>query len=168
MNQIFPGDRRDHPALRFAPYDLRRGMDRYLDCYQDAWRVAHGTLAGFDPAACRRGTLLRALDDPASLTAAWLGETFAGVLAMDDRRGARRGMGWIAFFYVVPECRGRGCGGVLLDYGEDRYRRLGRRTLRLTVAPGNPAMGFYKKHGFVPVGMEPGALEELVVMEKTL
>lgn len=167
MDQIFPRPG-EGPGLVFAPYDTGRGRDRYLDCYRDAWRIAHGSLAGFDPDACWRGALLRAREDPTSLAAAWLGETFAGVLAMDDRRGAGRGIGWLAFFYIVPDLRGRGCGRALLGYGEDRCRRLGRRALRLTVAPGNPALGFYQKHGFVPVGTEPGALEDLVVMEKTL
>lgn len=167
MGQIFPRDG-EKSVLRFAPYDVRRGRERYLDCYRDAWRVAHGSLAGFDAEACWKGALLRAGESPDALTAAWRGRTFAGILAMDDRRGARRGLGWIAFFYVVPALRGRGYGGALLRYGEARCRARGLRGLRLTVAPGNPALGFYKNHGFVPVGTEPGALEDLVVMEKAL
>ena len=40
--------------------------------------------------------------------------------------------------------------------------------MRLTVAPGNPALGFYERLGFVRVGSEAGALEDLYVMEQKL
>ena len=49
-----------------------------------------------------------------------------------------------------------------------RFRQLGRRAMRLTVAPENPALGFYEKAGFVRVGTEAGALGDLLVMEWTL
>ena len=37
-----------------------------------------------------------------------------------------------------------------------------------TVAPENPALGFYEKAGFTRVGTEAGALGDLLVMEWTL
>ena len=166
MVQIFLA--RPDERLRFAPYDTANGRERYLNCYRDAWRIAHGSLAGFDPGACWRGALLRAEHAPDALTAAWLGEEFAGVLALDDRRGSWRGLGWIAFCYIVPALRGRGYGAALISRAEEHYRALDRKALRLTVAPGNPALGFYKKQGFVPAGTERGALEDLYVMEKEL
>ena len=175
MAQIFLCRRPDPPGgdgpagtLRVAPYDTAEGRERYLDCYRDAWRIAHGGLAGFDPEACWQGAVLRSGKDPDALTAAWLGEQFAGVLALDCRRGAWRGYGWIAFFYIVEPLRGRGYGAALLRRAEELYRARGRTALLLTVAPGNPALGFYKKQGFVSVGTERGALEDIVVMEKKL
>ena len=179
MAQIFPlrrradADRAGGPAkenqeLRFAPYVTAGGKERYLNCYRDAWRIAHGSLAGFDPETCWRGALLRASESADALTAAWLGDTFAGVLALDDRRGAWRGHGWVAFFYIIPELRGKGYGRALLRRAEEHYRAMGRRAQRLTVAPGNPALGFYKKQGFTAVGTERGALEDIFVMEKKL
>ena len=79
-----------------------------------------------------------------------------------------RGIGWIAFLYVVPELRGHHCGIQLVGTAAIRFRQLGRRAMRLTVAPENPALGFYEKAGFVRVGTEAGALGDLLVMEWTL
>ena len=152
----------------FSPYDTLRGKARYIACYADAWRGAHGSLAGFDAEACWRGALIRAADSPEALTELRLGGRFAGVLALDDRRGKYRALGWIAFCYVAPELRGQGLGRAMIDFAADHFRRCGRRAMRLTVAPANPAVFFYEKLGFVRVGTEPGALEDLYVMELPL
>ena len=154
--------------LRYTPFDTKTGKELYLRCYRDAWRTAHGSLRGFDENACWRGAVLRAADSPAALTAAWRDEDFAGILALDERRGAGRGIGWIAFLYIVPELRRHRCGIQLIGTAAARYRALGRRCLRLTVAPSNPALGFYRWAGFAEADTEPGALEPLLVMEKPL
>ena len=154
--------------LRFTRFDMTNGRERYLACYRDAWQVAHGSLTGFQAENCWRAAAARAAESPESLQAAWRREDFAGVLALDESRGAGRGLGWIAFCYIVPELRGHHCGIQLIGQAAARFRALGRRAMRLTVAPGNPALAFYRWAGFVPAGQEPGALEPLWVMEKTL
>lgn len=159
------GSERD---LRYTPFDTENGKELYLRCYRDAWQTAHGSLAGFDAAACWNGALFREHEAPGSLTAAWLGEEFAGILALDEKRGARSGIGWIGFCYIVPERRGKGGGAQLIGCAVSRYRALGRRVLRLTVAPENPALGFYEALGFARVGTERGAREDLYVMEMAL
>ena len=156
------------PTPVFVPYDTLSGRPRYIACYEDAWRIAHGSLAGFSPDTCWHAALLRASDDPDALTEMRIGGRFAGVLCLDDRRGQYRGMGWIAFCYVLPELRGQGLGRALIGHAADHFRSRGRKTMRLTVAPGNPALLFYEKTGFVRVGTEAGALEELYVMERKL
>ena len=160
--EIFP------TAVKFVPYDTLGGRDRYLACYADAWRIAHGSLSGFQPDACWRAALLRAAEDEDSLTELRADGRFAGVLCLDDRRGWSRGVGWIAFCYIVPAMRGLGLGRLLLEHAGEHFRDRGRTALRLTVAPGNPALGFYEKVGFSRVGTEPGALEDLYVMERKL
>lgn len=159
---------RGHRNLRYADFDLDGGRERYLDCYRDAWQIAHGSLAGFDAVAAWRSAAYRAALDPGSLTAALDGDDFAGVLATDDRRDRREGALWIAFFYLLPEYRGRHCGYQLLGQAVAHGRALGRKKLRLTVAPGNPAVKFYQKSGFRPAGTARGALEDLIVMEKAI
>ena len=141
MSQIFP--------VCFIPYDLARGMERYLSCYRDAWRGAHGSLAGFNETACSLAAADRLKRDPGSL--------------LEERRA-----GWIAFCYVAEELRGRGIGRAIIARAEERYAAQGRRFLRLSVAPGNPALAFYEKLGFRRAGAEPGALEDLYIMEKEL
>ena len=160
VGQIFP--------VRFVPYDLETGQERYLDCYRDAWTIAHGSLAGFNENAAWDAAVSRAEADTDSLLEARTEEGFAGVLALDDRRGRILGMGWIAFCYVVPELRGYGIGTQLIRRAEEHFRALGRKRLRLTVAQGNPAREFYRRLGFVRMGWEPGALEDLLVMERRI
>ncbi len=164
--EIFPSGSR--PAPEFVPFDMTGGRERYISCYRDAWRIAHGSLSGFDEYACWRGALIRAAESPGCILEMRCLSEFAGVLALDDRRGSRKGLGWIAFFYVVPALRGRGLGLALLDRAREHFAALGRHAVRLTVAPTNPALGFYEKTGFRRVGTEPGALEDLFVMEMTL
>ena len=156
------------PAPSFVPFDTLHGKDRYLSCYEDAWRVAHGSLRGFQRETCWHAALLRAADDPEALQEMRADGQFAGVLALDDRRGKFRGLGWIAFCYVTPEMRGRGLGRAMLAQAAAHFRARGRRAMRLTVAPGNPALAFYEHLGFARVGSEPGALEDLWIMERTL
>ena len=145
MGQIFP--------LCFTAMDVASGRERYLACYRDAWRGAHGSLTGFDERAIWRSAVMRAQKSPDALTEAWLEDSFAGVLA---------------FCYVAPEHRGKGVGRALIERAAGHYRALCRRTLRLTVAPGNPAVDFYKRLGFTAAGTEPGAVEDLIVMERGL
>ncbi len=53
---------------------------------------------------------------------------------------------------TVPECRGRGLGGALLDRGVELVARRGGRLVWCNGRTG--AMGFYRRHGFEPVGDE--------------
>lgn len=55
----------------------------------------------------------------------------------------------LVFNIVVAEAaRGRGLGAVLLDAAEAQARRLGLAALHLDVDVGNPAVDFYRRHGF--------------------
>lgn len=154
--------------LRYRPFDPDAGQERYIACYRDAWRGAHGTTEGFNVSACWLSAQLHSAEAPGCITEALVENEFAGILTLDERRGRERGIGWIAFLYVVPELRGHHCGIQLVGTAAMRFRQLGRRAMRLTVAPENPALGFYEKAGFVRVGTEAGALGDLLVMEWTL
>lgn len=53
---------------------------------------------------------------------------------------------------TVPDCRGRGLGGALLDLGVSLVSRRGGRLIWCNGRSG--AMAFYRRHGFEPVGEE--------------
>ena len=158
----------DNNSLRYEPFDIETGREVYLTCYRDAWTIAHGDLTGFDEYACWRGAVIRAGDSPEALQAAYRGTEFAGILALDERHGRSSGKGWISFCYITPESRGLRCGIQLIGAAAARYKALGRKSLALTVAPNNPARGFYEKAGFVVTGTESGAVEPLLLMEMPL
>lgn len=154
--------------LRFAPFDRGNGQELYLSCYRDAWQIAHGNLDGFNAEACWRAALVCSHRSPEALQAAYVEDTFAGVLTLDEFRGSSSGIGWLSFCYLTEEFRHQGCGAQLLGEAVAHFRKLGRHALQLTVAAHNPALGFYKAMGFRQIGREPGAREALLLMEKAL
>ena len=160
------GDTVSGGCLRFEPFDMQNGRELYVDAYRDAWRVAHGSEEGFSPDTVWAAALQRMKEFPDCILAAKLGDETAGILACDQRRGRGSGYLWLAFCWVREDFRGRGMGGQLLGELDAKARRLGRRAVRLCVAPGNPALGFYKHGGFTACGTEPGVLEDLILMEK--
>ena len=91
------------------------------------------------------------------------------LLDLDTGRGSHAGYGWISLLYLCPEYRYRGLGVQLLGRAVAKYRRLGRRSIRLHVAEDNTAaLAFYRANGFEELSREPGAHAPLLLMEKTL
>ncbi|MBL1378712.1 GNAT family N-acetyltransferase [Zobellella iuensis] len=68
--------------------------------------------------------------------------------------GAAPGEGWILSLAVAGACRGRGLGKALLQQALAALEAGGCRSVRLTVAPDNPALGLYLALGFVEEGRE--------------
>ena len=80
--------------LRYRPFDPDAGQERYIACYRDAWRGAHGTTEGFDASACWLSAQLHSAEAPGCITEALVENEFAGILTLDERRGRERGIGW--------------------------------------------------------------------------
>ena len=75
----------------------------------------------------------------------------------------------MSLLYLCPEYRGQGLGVQLLGRAVTKYRRLGRRSVRLHVAEDNQAaLAFYRANGFTELSRAPGAEAELILMEKKL
>ena len=85
---------------------------------------------------------------------------------MIDQAPAGSTLRWLRDITSVMDRHG--IGRAMVEKAAERYASQGRRYLRLTVAPKNPAVGFYEKLGFRRAGTEPGALEDLYIMEKEL
>lgn len=71
-------------------------------------------------------------------------------------RAAEPELAWVLSLALDASCRGRGVGDALLGELLQAMRQLGCRRARLTVAPGNPALRLYQRHGFVVQGEEAG------------
>ena len=71
----------------------------------------------------------------------------AGYLAYEfDDEGLR-----LSKLYLLPAFRGKGIGGYLLGYVEERAKERNSRMIHLEVNEVNPhAREFYRLHGFVP------------------
>jgi len=71
----------------------------------------------------------------------------AGYLAYEfDSEGLR-----LSKLYLLPAFRGKGIGGYLLGYVEERAKERNAQLIHLEVNEVNPhAREFYRRHGFVP------------------
>jgi tRNA threonylcarbamoyladenosine biosynthesis protein TsaB len=75
---------------------------------------------------------------------------------------------------VARKLHRQGLGGILLDWCEQQARERGLEGVLLEVRPSNePAIGFYKRHGYLQIGVrrgyypaEKGGREDALVMQK--
>ena len=140
-------------ALRHEYIDPDRERDYYCACYADAWRAAHGSLTGFCADVYWESAREHYRDDPESLMKIYCGDEPVGLVELDTRRSAHMGCGWLSLIYLKEEYRGRGYGIQLLGRAIMKYRRMGRKSLRLHAAEDNAmALSFYRKHGFTDCG----------------
>jgi len=156
-------------ALRHVCVDPAQHRALYERCYADAWQAAHGDLTGFEPEPYFRAARDHYRRDPESVYLLYDGDSFAGLLDLDTARGEHAGYGWVSLLYLCPEYRGKGLGVQVLGRAVIKYRRLGRRSLRLHAAEDNKAaLAFYRANGFRELSRAPGCRAELLLMEKEL
>ena len=157
------------PDLRAEAIDPLREADFYISCYADAWRAAHGSFAGFSADSYLRAADAHHRADENAVLRLWADGEAVGLVDLDTQRGADEAWGWISLLYLREDYRNRGIGVQLLGRTIMRYRALGRRALRLTVAEDNlPARAFYRRWGFQAIGAEPGSRGRLYLMEKRI
>lgn len=156
--------------LRHEFIDPAKHSEYYIHCYAGSWEAAHGSLAGFDPQTYLASAGEHYLADSQAVALMYDRDKAAGILDMDTRRGAHAGYGWISLIYLEPEYRHQGCGIQLLARAIQKYRALGRKSLRLHVAEENgEALEFYRRWGFQELTREPGAGGgHVILMEKKL
>jgi len=158
----------DGTNMYFRPMDLEKRGERYLECYRDSWRQAHGSLNGYSDVYLEIARE-RSREFPMSVMEVYLGDRAIGVLELSINRDADEGAGCIAFYYMDEKYRGKGLAVQLLGQATSIFRELGRRTLRLRVAETNTrAIKFYKKYGFKHLAMEEGIVCPLLVLEKNI
>ena len=160
-----PGMERN--ALRFTPLPLPQEAERYLAACLECWQAAYGTADGFDREQSLASAERSCAQGPGCLLAAWLGDTFAGILQMDRGQDTEQQTGRISFLYLAPEFRSRGLGVQLLGQAVSSCRAMGRQFLRLYCAPENrQAEKFFHTHGFYKAGEEPCGTGCTDILEK--
>lgn len=157
------------PALRHVCVDPTQYRALYEQSYADAWFAAHGNLNGFEADTYYRAACEHHIHDSEAVMLLYEGETYAGLIDLDTKRGEHAGYGWVSLLYLCPEYRGQGLGVQLLGRVVAKYRHLGRSAIRLHVAEDNlPALAFYRANGFRELSRVPGAQAQLLLMEKDL
>ena len=155
--------------MRFEPLCESDIISEYTDAYADAWKIAHGSLTGFDPIIYSRIAGNRIKKYPDAIVRSFVGEEASGLIDLDIDAEKDENVGCIAFYYIKKGFRGRGVGVQLLGQAVSVYRALGREKLRLRVAESNTgAIRFYERYGFAKTGEQRGAAGKLFVMEKSI
>ena len=155
--------------LWFRPLDMERESDLYRQCRGEAWLNIHGSWDYYDGDAFARDALFQWRDDPRAVSCVMLGDEVAGLVQMDIRRDADKGVGYIPFVYMMPAYRKQGLGVQLIGEAVSVYRPLGRKYLRLRCAPDNlVAQRFYRRYGFRKVAEAAGTRVPLDIMEKSI
>ncbi|MGX8693206.1 MAG: GNAT family N-acetyltransferase [Clostridia bacterium] len=158
----------DMGNLRFEPVSFPRDSAFYDACYADAWTTAHGSAAGYSPRPYLKNAKLHA-KTPHAVVKVLSGDEVVGLIDLDPEHGRKAGYGWISFFYLRPQYRGKGWGAQLLGHALWFCEKNGRDRLRLYVAEDNVrARGFYEHFGFRKIGETPGVRGTLFEMEKTV
>ena len=158
----------DAGNLRFEPLQFPRDSAFFDSCYADAWAAAHGSTAGYTARPYLRSAKEHART-PHAVVKLLSGDQVVGMIDMDPDRGKREGFGWISFFYLLPEYRGKGWAAQLLGHALWFSELHGRKSVRLHVAEDNThARGFYEHFGFQKIGETPGIRGTLYQMEKMI
>jgi probable phosphoglycerate mutase len=153
--------------LWFRPLDMEREGQFYYDAREEAWLTIHGSMLHFDGEGFLRDAKDQARYDGRSVLQVMQGDRPAGVLQLNLRRDADKGVGSIPFCYLLPEFRKKGLGVQLLGQAVSTYRPMGRKYLRLRCAPDNlVAQRFYQRYGFAKIGEDPGSRVPLDILEK--
>ncbi len=159
----------DTMNVRFRLLDPEKEPQLYLSFYSEAWESVHGSLEGFEPALYLASARQRYAEDERSIAVILCGDETVGLTELDTRRGEKEGYGWISLCCVREAYRRQLLGVQLLGHAVSVSRKMGYKSIRLSVHPGNrAAIGFYSENGFVKIGETPGAFGMLDVMEKMI
>lgn len=156
--------------LWFRPLNMKKEAERFRAARHEAWQNIHGTSVPFDGDGFVKDALRCWKQDPhKAVMWAMRRDEPAGILHLDLERDADQGVGYIPFFYMMPQLRCQGLGVQLLGQAVSAFRPLGRTRLRLRCAPDNlRAQRFYQKYGFVRVGEAQGTRVPLDILEKDI
>lgn len=159
----------DADNVRFCLLDPNEDADTYLEFYSEAWKAVHGSLEGFESELYLSSARRHCAEDKRSIAVILRGDETVGLTELDTRRGKAEGYGWICLCCVKEAYRRSLLGVQLLGHAVSVFRRLGYKSIRLSVFPENiPAVKFYTENGFKKIGTSQGCFGELDVMEKLI
>lgn len=134
--------------LRFRPIDTERDAAVVIANRRDGFAVSFGNP---DALGSEAGYLAflerRQAEFPDGVALAYDGDVLVGQIELQMRESGR--VGYVNFYYIMPEHRGHGYGRQLHEHVEQMFRDRGARRMELRVSPTNErALGFYDAMGF--------------------
>lgn len=159
----------DQNNVSFRTLDPAKEPELYTSFYAETWQAVHGSLELFQPELYLLSAIRRYKENPESVAVISCGDEVVGITELDTLRGREEHYGWIALCCVRESHRRSLLGVQLLGHAVSVFRRMGYKSIRLSVHPGNEAaLSFYAANGFVKIGSIPGAAEDLDIMEKMI
>jgi probable phosphoglycerate mutase len=156
-------------SMWFKSADMAAEGRRYVSFREDAWNVVYGDLEGFTGEGFLKEARAASRENPRAVVYGMLMDDIAGIIELNTKKGEDEGVGYIPFYYLKEEYRGRGLAVQLLGQAVSFYRRLGRKYLKLRVSPDNKrAISFYEKNDFIRCGFCSGPNSNLILMKKAI
>ncbi|OLE54113.1 MAG: hypothetical protein AUG51_09775 [Acidobacteria bacterium 13_1_20CM_3_53_8] len=144
--------------LEFRPIDLEKHSDVCVSFREDSYLCSFGSAEQFHESDGKGAERYlewlrqRMTDLPNSCVHVWDGEHNVGQMEMRLSRD-NASAGYVNLFYLVPEFRGKGISGLLDEYAQKFFQKLGCTSARLSVSPTNTAaVKFYLKNGWKDLG----------------
>lgn len=154
------------PLIEFRTIELPRDGDICVRFWRDAYACSFA-----DPDQYRTRTddeylqslAARIAEYPQCCVHVISGSEIVGQMEMKPRAG--KPSGYVYLFYLAPALRESGAGDALHEYVVAVATDMGVQKLQLNVSPSNRrALAYYRKHGWVDLGVQPGH-EEVHLME---
>lgn len=145
-----------NPTLQFRPINLQQHGDLCLQFIADTHLCSYGTLDDFledgkTPPRFLDRIAAKLAEDPESCLHVWQGEEVVGQINFGTF--VDPAIGYLSFFYVVPQWRGTGVAAEMDAFVARRFRQRGYKTACLSVTAFNQqAMRFYLKCGWADLG----------------
>jgi probable phosphoglycerate mutase len=155
--------------LWYEPLDLSQMAHRglYYASRREAWVDLGRDLSWFERQHYMEKAEASSRENPQYLLSVLRKNTIVGLLQLDPEEGKEEDVGYISFFYMLPEFRGSGLGVQLMGQAISTYRPMGRTKLRLSCGEDNPgAMAFYQRYGFRKIGERQESFGTLYTLEK--
>jgi len=159
----------DSRYYEFLPIDLDSHTDLCIQFALDSTFGSPKMLTGEDGLGAQR-YIQRMRDklsaDPNSCVFIWLDGEVVG--QMNLGRFNNENIGYVHFFYVIPEWRGKGVAKTMAEFTDEWFRQRGFTTALLSVSMDNGrAVRFYVRQGWKDLGPRPDR-PDLHNMEKSI
>ncbi|MDR2614970.1 MAG: GNAT family N-acetyltransferase [Oscillospiraceae bacterium] len=157
--------------LYFAPLNVDEHRDFCAAAHRETYRLTFGKEITDEYIEKELASTRKQFElNPQRVQYAMIGGSPVGIVELEVRSFGTD-YGWIHFYYIAPELRGRGYGRRLIDYSVEYFRRLGLTQIFLRVGKINGAAEeFYKHCGFVrsPNGDREGEHMMVYYLDDTL
>ena len=165
----------DHMAdsVEFYPINTTRDLERAVEFRRAGFIAAFGHAKDFDGAdgngaqQYRELMLRRCNILPLMHVHMWKNKQIIGQIEAHPLKKNPL-VGYVNFYFLVPEFRGTGLGQLLDDYVTEVFKNAGCTTMQLRSTPSNQrALKYYEKLGYA-VEQDPESPETMLLLTKPL